>query len=169
MKLKALWALPFVAFVLAPGQMPRGIVPALASGMRSAQTQVCVYDHQSLKTEPRACRPRARVYPSYVKGTVKKAIYDSSLVFGVPFATLLAIARCESSLNPKASNGTHFGLFQFAPATFKRAVAQLRSAAGLSARSYWNPLDSSYAAGFLFVTGQASSWTCVSAVTGPRG
>src|SRR5947209_13904764 len=169
MKVKALWALPLVAFVAAFGSVPRGTTPALATGMRLTQAHVCVYDHQTLHTEPQTCRPRARVYPSYVKGSVQKAIYDSSLIFGVPFTTLVAIARCESALNPRAGNGTHFGLFQFAPSTFKRAVVQLRQIVGVSARSYWSARDSSYAAGFLFVTGQARSWSFVYAVTGSSG
>jgi resuscitation-promoting factor RpfA len=33
--------------------------------------------------------------------------------FVSPTSTLDAIAQCESSGNPQASNGTHFGLFQF--------------------------------------------------------
>jgi hypothetical protein len=169
MKVEALLALPLLVAVLAPGLEPRGATPALATGMRLAQARVCVYDHETLKSEPQVCRPRARAYPGYVHSSVQKAIYDSALVFGVPYKILLTIARCESSLNPNASNGTHFGLFQFLPATFKRARRQLRLAVGLTAKSYWNPLDSSYAAGFLFVTGQATSWVCVEAVATPTG
>ena len=91
---------------------------------------------------------------------MQHSIYDSSLVFGIPYAVLLNIAKCESSLNPRASNGSHFGLFQFAPTTFRRAAARLQTTTGLAAKSYWNPLDSSYVAGFMFATGDAQRWSC---------
>jgi soluble lytic murein transglycosylase-like protein len=123
----------------------------------------------TLTTRPHTCRPRARAYPSYIKDSVQKAIYDSALVFGVPYATLLSIARCESALNPKASNGSHFGLYQFAPATFRRAASQMRQQIGVLAHTYWSALDSSYTAGYMFVTGSASSWSCISAITEPTG
>lgn len=120
----------------------------------------CIFDHMTLRSAAGTCRPRARAYPAYVVGKVQQAIYDSALTFGIPFDVLVAIARCESALNPRASNGSHFGLFQFAPETFRRAANQLRSATGVVARSYWSPLDSSYVAGFMFVTGRALRWSC---------
>jgi len=124
------------------------------------QAHACVYDHQALRTTSHRCRPRARAYPPQVVGKVRHAIYDSALTFGMPYPVLLKIAQCESALNPHASNGSRFGLFQFAPDTFKRAASQLRASTGLSAHSYWNPLDASYVAGYLFATGQSSSWSC---------
>lgn len=131
-----------------------------AATMQFKQAHACVYDHVALRTTPDLCRPRARAYPPQVVGKVRHAIYDSALTFGMPYPVLLKIAECESALNPRASNGSHFGLFQFAPDTFNRAAGQLRATTGVSARSYWNPLDASYVAGYLFATGQASSWTC---------
>ena len=47
-----------------------------------------------------------------------RAIDDGALTFGVPYKLMLKIARCESALNPRASNGTYLGLYQFAPRTF---------------------------------------------------
>jgi hypothetical protein len=164
MKVKALRALPFVALVMVLGPGPRGTTPSVAAGLRASQAQACVFDHLTLKTGPGNCRPRAKSYPGRVKGRVEQAIYDSALTFGIPYDTLLAIARCESGLNPRADNGTHFGLYQFAPQTFQRAVRGLRKDTGVVAKTYWSSLDSSYAAGYMFVTGEASSWTCVTAV-----
>ena len=165
MKALALRALSLLVIMAAVELRPHGITPIQASGTRSTQGHNCVFDHLTLHTGPNACRPRAKAYPKYVKDAVERAIYDSALVFGVPYTTLLEVARCESALNPKASNGSHFGLFQFAPQTFYRAVSQMKRDTGLQARTYWNPLDSSYAAGFMFVVGSAESWSCVSAIT----
>jgi soluble lytic murein transglycosylase-like protein len=169
MKVKALWALPFVALAVVSGLGPRGITPSVAAGLSASQAQACVYDHLTLRTGPGTCRPRAKAYPEYIKSRVQKAIYDSALTFGIPYGTLLSIARCESGLNPRADSGTHFGLYQFAPATFQRAVRGLRKDTGVEARTYWNSLDASYAAGYMFVTGQASSWACVNAITASTG
>jgi hypothetical protein len=131
----------------------------LASGER-AQAHACIFDHQSLRTAPNTCRPRAKAYPPKVVTVAERAVYDSALTFGIPYPILLAIARCESDLDPRASNGKRFGLFQFAPATFRRAAVELRVESGIVARSYWNALDASYAAGYLFATGQSLSWDC---------
>jgi hypothetical protein len=117
----------------------------------------------TLYTRPGTCRPRAKVYPVSVKGGAEKAIYDSALTFGIPYRILLTIGRCESGLNPHASNGSHFGLFQFDPATFTTAVTLLRRDTGIVARTYWSARDSSYAAGYLFATGNSPAWSCETA------
>ncbi len=126
----------------------------------SAQQHVCIFDHMMLRSTSSVCRPRARIYPRAVKGSVERAIYDGSLTFGIPFEVLLNIAKCESGLNSRADNGAHFGLFQFAPSTFTRAALQLRKSTGVVARSYWDPLDSAYVAGYMFATGEAPRWAC---------
>jgi hypothetical protein len=136
---------------------------AEAAGERAQQAPTCIFDHLNLRTAPHTCRPRAKSYPPNVTTSVERAIYDSSLTFGIPYPVLFAIGRCESGLNPHASNGRRFGLFQFAPATFRRAIALLRAQTGIVAHTYWSALDSSYAAGFLFATGQSVSWTCETA------
>ena len=80
----------------------------------SATRQGCVYDHYVLTSSKKACRPHAKKYPTYVHGAVQRAIYDGALTFGVQYQVLARIAACESSLNPHAVAGSHFGLFQFA-------------------------------------------------------
>lgn len=153
-----------------------GLCPALgvaqqraqAGELRTAQS-ACIFDHTNLWTAPGTCRPHARAYPATMHSSVRRAIYDSALTFGVPFPVLLKIGKCESSLNPRASNGTHFGLFQFARDTFKRAIVLMKTDTGISARSVWSPLDSSYAAGYLFATGHSPAWTCETAQTPATG
>ncbi|HEX6506831.1 MAG TPA: transglycosylase SLT domain-containing protein [Chloroflexota bacterium] len=126
----------------------------------SGQKPACIFDHMMLRSKAAVCRPRAKAYPAGVKGRVQRAIYDSALTFGMPYSVLLAIARCESDLNPTASNGDHFGLFQFIPSTFRWAASQLRATTGVQATNYWKPLDSAYVAGFMFVTGESRRWAC---------
>jgi hypothetical protein len=82
------------------------------------------------------------------------------LLFGIPYEVFLRIATCESGLNPHASNGSTFGLFQFAPATFERGADDLLANTGVVVHNYWNALDNSYVAGYLFATGQSPQWSC---------
>lgn len=46
----------------------------------------------------------------------KKEIQD---MLGGPGSKWYSVVKCESEFNPKASNGTHFGLFQFLPQTWR--------------------------------------------------
>jgi len=126
----------------------------------SGHARDCVFDHQALRTAPGTCRPHAIAYPSSVRGKVQHAIYDSALIFGVPYRILLKIARCESGLNPRADSGVYHGLFQFLPETFRRGAAMMRHDTGIVAHSIWKPWDSSSVAGYLFAVGQAPSWSC---------
>jgi hypothetical protein len=143
---------PLLGFQLQPGT-------AAAAG-HQGQQRPCIFDHQSLWSAPGTCRPRAKAYPSQVATAVQKSIYDGAVTFGLPYRILLKIARCESGLNPKATNGTHFGLYQFAPETFRRAVTDMLGQTGVQATTYWSALDSAYAAGYLFATGASRSWSC---------
>jgi hypothetical protein len=163
MERRATCALLLAAVLTAFGLWPAGVEQVAAFGKSAQQAHACIYDHLTLRTSAHTCRPRARVYPATVTTSAERAVYDSALIFGVPYPILLSIARCESGLNAHASNGRRFGLFQFAPATFRRASAALRAQTGIVARSYWKALDSSYAAGFLFATGKSVSWTCETA------
>lgn len=144
-------------------------VPAGTGHAQTGQPRVaaCIFDHVSLRTSRGTCRPRARSYPPGVKGPVKRSIYDGALTFGIPYSVLLDVARCESNLDPQADDGRHMGLFQFLPSTFWHGARGLRGRTGIRARTYWNPLDAAYVAGYLFVTGNAQAWSCVTAYQPP--
>ena len=143
-----------LALVLVPG---RGV----AASRPHAVSHDCVFDHSLLRTAPGICQPRAKSYPKTVNTPVERAVFDSARLFGVPYKLLLGIAECESDLNPYASNGSHYGLFQFLPSTFRNGRLMMRSMTGVVARSPWRPLDASYVAGFLFAYGEATSWSCL--------
>ncbi|HLJ68838.1 MAG TPA: hypothetical protein VKX16_15895 [Chloroflexota bacterium] len=127
---------------------------------RARKPHPCVFDHMMLKSRAHTCRPRARHYPAAVTTAVERAIYDGALIFGIPYDVLYKIAVCESGLDPHAAYLGHYGLYQFVPDTFHRGAGQLHAAVGVVARSYWNPLDSAYVAGYLYATGQSRSWSC---------
>jgi hypothetical protein len=136
---------------------PRSGLAAQPSRIRS---HGCIFDHLMLRTPSGLCRPEAKRYPHRVVGPIRRAIYDSALTFGIPYHILLRIAFCESSLNPYAVNGSHYGLFQFLPATFVTGLRAMWRETGIVAWSYWSPLDASYVAGYLFASGHARRWSC---------
>lgn len=131
-----------------------------AQAQRPVRHQTCIYDHYVLKTSKKACRPRARTYPAYITGAVERSIYDAALTFGVPYRLLFRIATCESGLQPTATNGSHFGLFQFRTDTFAQNTVLMRHFTGILAHSVWNARDSSYVAAFMFADDHHFEWTC---------
>lgn len=134
--------------------------PGSAAGNRGDPSASCIFDRLTLQTPPGLCRPRARAYPASVRGEVRHAIYDSALIYGIPYRILLKIAFCESSLNPLAVNGPHYGLFQFLPATFHWGARRMRRETGITAWTYWDVDDAAYVAGYLFATGYSRRWAC---------
>lgn len=148
-----------LALFLIAGTLGRLISPAHVNAAR-VRVPLCIFDHASMRTSHGRCRPRARHYPASVKTGLQRSIYDGALTFGIPYSVLLSVARCESNLDPRANDGTHMGLFQFLPSTFKYGARLLKRATGITVSNYWNPLDSTYVAGYLFATGQSQQWSC---------
>lgn len=62
-------------------------------------------------------------------------------------------AWCESRLNPAASNGTHFGLFQFAPSTYATTPYAGRG-------SIWSAKWNALAAAWMQRVGRGNEWVC---------
>lgn len=62
-------------------------------------------------------------------------------------------AWCESRLNPAASNGTHFGLFQFLPSTYATTPYAGRG-------SIWSAKWNSLAAAWMQRVGRGAEWAC---------
>jgi hypothetical protein len=62
-------------------------------------------------------------------------------------------AWCESRMIPGASNGTHFGLFQFLPSTFATTPYATRG-------SVWSPKWNSLAAAWMQRVGRGGEWAC---------
>jgi hypothetical protein len=64
-----------------------------------------------------------------------------------------SIAWCESRMNPGASNGTHFGLFQFDWQTWRGSPYDHRG-------SVWSPKWASLATAWYLRRGQSTRWAC---------
>jgi hypothetical protein len=60
-------------------------------------------------------------------GQVREIVAAESRRYGIPAASLARRIACESRFRWYASNGTYFGLLQFAPSTFYRGIRTLRS------------------------------------------
>jgi len=74
---------------------------------------------------------------------------------GLDPTRLIAVARCESGLNPNALNpaGPYEGLFQFLPSTF----------AAHGGTNIWDATQQAEIAATMFANGQGSAWGCAGA------
>ncbi len=84
--------------------------------------------------------------------TVSEAINLAAVIYGNG-STLWALARCESTLNPRAQNASgSSGLMQFMPSTF--------ASTPYGRFSIWSPYASALAAGWMLQQGRRSEWVC---------
>jgi hypothetical protein len=110
---------------------------------------------------PRVSPPRIPVAPAPTCAVVEcaplAAIHWAATRWGTSEPTLVAVARCESGLNPQAYNagGGFSGLFQFLPATYW-GYAPLAG----ETRSYWSASGSANVAAWMFAHGLAHQWGC---------
>ena len=80
-------------------------------------------------------------------------IRRAALHRGQSTSDMVRVARCESTLNPYATNGVHRGLFQFNwPGTWNTTPYSMRDP--FSAK--WNAL----AAAWMWEKGRRSEWQC---------
>lgn len=94
---------------------------------------------------------------------VKQSIVKWAIFYGLDQQHMLNIARCESTYNPSASNGTHFGIFQFLPSTFTANVGYMKQRGIIpqdAVYSYWNYDQNIQVASWMFSIGQARQWEC---------
>ncbi|MDQ3986096.1 MAG: transglycosylase SLT domain-containing protein [Actinomycetota bacterium] len=96
----------------------------------------------------RADLPRARKTP-YRGASIKEVIYAAGKEFRVDGDYLLAIANCESGLDPRAYNSAGYhGLFQYDESTW--------GAYGYG--SIWDPVAQARTTARLIAQGQSSRW-----------
>jgi hypothetical protein len=101
--------------------------------------------------EARKRKERAACSQTKVTGCIKAA----SRRYGVSFSMLLRKARCESRLDPRASNGAHTGLFQF-----RTAAPSTWATTPYAGRSPWSAKWNSLAAAWMHATGRGGEWAC---------
>jgi len=92
----------------------------------------------------------ARARDIRIAPSVEHALTIAAAAYGVPKAKLRAVAMCESTLNPKATNGRYAGLFQFG--------TPLWNATPYGRFSRTDPYAASLAAAWAFSKGMASHW-----------
>lgn len=82
-------------------------------------------------------------------GSITEIVYAAAAEFGISGDYLLAVAGCESGLNPQAHNAAgYYGLFQFDQQTW--------SAYGYG--SIYDPVAQARTAARLLAAGQSSRW-----------
>jgi hypothetical protein len=110
---------------------------------------------------PRVSPPRIRLAPAPTCAVVEcaplAAIHWAAVRWGASEPVLVAVAQCESGLNPRAYNagGGFSGLFQFLPATYWAYAHLVRET-----RSYWSASGSADVAAWMFAHGLAHQWGC---------
>jgi hypothetical protein len=129
-----------------------GRTSAALAGRRSQQLP---------RVAPRVSPPPAPVAPASTCAVEEcdplTAIHWAAARWGASEPALVAVARCESALNPKAYNASSgsSGLFQFLPATYW-AYARLAG----ETRNYWLASGAANVAAWMFAHGFANQWTC---------
>jgi hypothetical protein len=146
-----------------PGRMsPRR--PGRVSPQRPGRTSAALAGRRSRRlprVAPRVSPPPVPVAPTSTCAVVEcaplTAIHWAAARWGASEPALVAVAQCESALNPQAYNagGGYSGLFQFLPATYWR-YARLAG----ETRSYWSASGSADVAAWMFAHGLAHQWGC---------
>jgi hypothetical protein len=115
---------------------------------------------QTVKAERRAARLERQARKHW-QPTAIYAIRLASVVYGVPFLDMLAVAECESGLYPYAEHPSSHasGLFQMVPSTWRGAWGAKRFAdAGFIV---WDPVANALAAASMVVRdGGWRQWVC---------
>jgi uncharacterized protein YraI len=81
-------------------------------------------------------------------------IHQAANAYGQDPEAMVRVARCESSLNPRAidASGSYHGLFQFVPVTF--------AATPYGGQDIYDPWANSHAAAWMWSEGRKSEWVC---------
>jgi soluble lytic murein transglycosylase-like protein len=104
---------------------------------------------------PRAFARAARTLPRTLTdadhASIRAIITAAAVAHGVNPAWMLAIAACESGLNPRAVEPHgHYGLFQFLPSTY----------AANGGHDLYDPVEQARVTATMLAHGQAWQWAC---------
>lgn len=87
--------------------------------------------------------------PIYASGSISAVIAEAASEFGLSSSYLVAVAECESGLNPHAYNAAgYYGLFQFDETTW----------AAYGYGSIYDPVAQARTAARLLAAGESSRW-----------
>jgi hypothetical protein len=111
-------------------------------------------DRRAVKRH-RARYQRVREATMCSQHNVVACIRDAARRYDVSFAMLMRKARCESGLNPYATNGAHDGLFQF-----RTAAPSTWATTPYAGRSPWKAKWNARAAAWMHAQGRGAEWQC---------
>jgi soluble lytic murein transglycosylase-like protein len=99
----------------------------------------------------RAARVLPRTLTDAEHTSIRAIITAAAVAHGVNPAWMLAIAACESGLNPRAVEPHgHYGLFQFLPSTY----------AANGGHDLYDPVEQARVTATMLAHGQAWQWAC---------
>ncbi len=98
--------------------------------------------------------PEPAAAPTNGGGTIIEIITAAANRYGQSPAAMIAVARCESNLNPNAVNprSNASGLFQFLPGTWRTTP--------YASYSIFDPWANANAAGWMWSVGRRGEWVC---------
>lgn len=148
-------ATTLVAVAIAATAVILTLAPNAQAGQR---TQLARAEAQisALRAELTAERRRHRRDVTRLRRTtrsvpsVNHALTLAAAAYGVPVSRLRRVATCESTLNPKATNGRYVGLFQFGTPLWKTTPYRHFSRT--------DPYAAAAAAAWAFKRGMARHW-----------
>lgn len=95
--------------------------------------------------------------PSAYVPSDRQEILTAAARYGADAGELLAVAKCESSMDPRAVNGNDsFGILQFEKPTFYSQARLL----GIPNPDIWSVPQQAAIAASMFARGQQSQWSC---------
>lgn len=98
--------------------------------------------------------PAPAPQPAASGGTIIDIITAAAQRYGQSPAAMIAVARCESALNPRAVNRSSgaSGLFQFMPGTWRTTP--------YAAQDIFDPVANANAAAWMWSVGRRGEWVC---------
>jgi soluble lytic murein transglycosylase-like protein len=88
------------------------------------------------------------------ESSIVQIIREAARAFGQPEEDMIRVGRCESNLDPRATNlaGPYFGLFQFLRSTF--------AGTPFGDQDIFDPSANARAAAWMWQQGRRNEWTC---------
>lgn len=138
---------------------------ALVAAQQQRQVHTAAAGDQVTKAKPAAAAaaqtgtappPPVNLPPGSV-GAIIAAAFAPYGAVGVAWG--LAVARCESGLNPHSYNPAgYYGLFQFAMSTFLNNSA--KAGYGYTSNDIWDATANARVAAYMYGQGQQHQWGC---------
>lgn len=91
---------------------------------------------------------------AWAPADIRETIRDRAAAHGVSGETMIAVAECESSLDPHATNGRYKGLFQLGSPGMEDEFWEM------GYTDIWSAWQQADFAALQFARGRSSAWSC---------